>query len=93
MHAIVPRIDRLSWSDADVRALMSAIASNANVSDVHAAEQTALALQALGTSLTRRNTSLLKGPMMKSIDDLFAELQNRDDYDPVRFSEKLRALR
>jgi hypothetical protein len=93
VHGLVPRIDRLSWSDADVRALMGAIASNVDVSDVHAAEQTALALQALGTSLTRRNPSLLKSPMMKSIDDLFTELQNRDDYDPGRFSEKLRALR
>jgi cytochrome c554/c'-like protein len=89
---LVPRIDALSWSDADVRAMIDAIAA-ASYTDVDSAQQAALSLQALATSLARRNPSQLRSPMMKSIDDLFTELQNRDDYDVARFAEKLRAVR
>jgi hypothetical protein len=91
--ALVARVDRLAWSDSDVRSLITAIASNAEVPDVQSAEQAALALQALGSALARRNPSLLKGPMMKSIDELFADLQSRDDFDAGRFAEKLRAVK
>jgi hypothetical protein len=91
--ALIARVDRLAWNDSDVRALMTAIATTTDVPDVQSAEQAALALQALGTSLTRRNPSLLKGSMMKAIDNLFTDLQDRDDYDPAQFAEKLRAVK
>lgn len=97
MDDLVPRIDRLSWSDADVRALMNAIADDGDYllrADVLSAEQAALALQALNSSLTRRNPRLLKGPTTQALDALFKEIDNnRDDYEPSRFVEKLRAVR
>lgn len=62
-------------------------------SDVHSAEQTALALQSLAASLTRRNPWLAKGPLMRSIDALFEEIKSRDNYDAARFAEKLAAVR
>ena len=62
-------------------------------SDVGAAEQTALSIQSLATVLTRRNAKLARSPFMKSIDDLFVEIKDREDYDPNRFVEKLRAVK
>lgn len=96
VEALVPRVDAMRWSDADVCSLMSAIAADREfilTSDVHAAEQAALALQSLSSHLTRRNPALLRSSMTRSIDALFDELESRDDYDPARFVEKLGAVR
>ena len=41
----------------------------------------------------RRNPKMLKSPLTKAVDDLFIELQSRDDYEPGRFSRKLAAVR
>jgi hypothetical protein len=93
---LVPRVESARWNDNDVRALMAAITDDraflANA-DVFAAEQAALSLQSLASVLTRRNPSLLKGAMMKSIDTLFDEVQNRDDYDAARFAQKLAVVK
>jgi hypothetical protein len=94
--ALLPKVDAMRWNDSDVRALMTAITSDRDfilTSDVHAAEQSALALQSLSSALTRRNPKLLRSNMTRSIDALFDEIQNRDDYDPARFVEKLNAVK
>jgi len=94
--ALVPKAEAMKWSDADVRSLMATIADDRAFierSDVHSAEQSALALQSLASALTRRNPRLLKGAMMRSIDALFEEVKNRDDYEPSRFARKLAAVR
>jgi hypothetical protein len=93
---IISKIDSDKWSDKDVRALMIAIIDDRdfiNRADVQSAEQAALALQSLSSDLTRRNPKLLKSRMTKSIDDLFREIQSRDDYEPSRFLEKLAAVK
>lgn len=95
-NRVIPAIDATRWSDAQVRSLISAIADDRDFvmrSDVHSAEQIALALQSLAASLTRRDSRLLRSGMLKAIDGLFAELKDRDDYDPSRFVEKLQALK
>lgn len=96
VETLVPGVDALRWTDADIRSLMTAIASDREfilASDVHAAEQSALALQSLSSALTRRNPRLLRSNMVRSIDALFDEVKNRDDYDPSRFVEKLSAVK
>lgn len=93
---LAPRVEALRWSDGDVRAMMNAITDDRTFianADVFAAEQAALALQSLASVLTRHNPKLLRSAMMKSIDALFDEVQNRDDYDPARFTEKLAAVK
>jgi len=90
------RVDRASWSESDIRSFMRALADDDEFirrSDVHSAEQVALTLQSLGSAITRANPKLLKSPMTKAIDSLFDELQNRDDYEPSRFAQKLAAVR
>jgi len=89
---VVARIDALSWNDSDVRSMMRAIAESDYV-DVHSAEQAALSLQSLNSALARKSPAQLKSATTKAIDDLFADIQNRDDYDAARFAQKLRALR
>jgi len=91
-ETLVARVEATPWSEADVRSMISTLASDRDFilrSDVHAAEQTALSIQSLATVLTRRNAKLARSPFMKSIDDLFTELKDREDYDPNRFIEKL----
>jgi Cytochrome c554 and c-prime len=93
---VVPQLDALPWRDNDVRTLMRQLTSDDDSNlraDVYTAEQTALALQSLASALTRSNPRLLKSPMNAAVDALFAELQNRDNYDPARFAQKLAALR
>jgi hypothetical protein len=91
-EVLVPKIDAMRWNDADVRSFMNAIAG-ADAPDVHTAEQSALALQSLSSALTRRNPRLLRSAMVRSIDALFDEVKNRDDYDPARFTQKLNAVK
>ena len=96
VDGLVPKADALRWSDSDVRSLMTAIADDRSFierADVQSAEQHALALQSLATHLTRRNPRLLRSPMMRSIDALFEEVKNRDDYEPSRFAQKLAAVK
>jgi hypothetical protein len=96
VDSLVPRVDAMRWSDTDVRSLMNTIANERELiltSDVHTAEQAALALQSLASALTRRNPRLLRSNMTRSIDALFDEVENRDDYDPARFVEKLAAVK
>jgi hypothetical protein len=96
VETLIPKVDAVRWSDAEVRSLMRAITEDRDFilnSDIHAAEQHALALQSLNSALTRRNPRLLRGALTKSIDALFDEIQNRDDYEPSRFVEKLSAVK
>jgi hypothetical protein len=96
VDSVTPQIAALSWRDDDVRALMRTIAGDTDfilTSDVHSAEQTALALQSLAADLTRNNPRLLKSPMTDAIDGLFEEIKNRERYEPSRFVQKLGALR
>ena len=92
----IKTVEQRSWSDADIRSMMTALASDSSFllrSDVHSAEQTALSLQSLASVLTRRDSKAAASPLMKSIDDLFTEIKDRDEYDPRRFADKLAAVR
>jgi hypothetical protein len=92
----IPRVASMSLKDADVRTMMVAIASDRDFvlrSDVHSAEQVALALQSLASVLTRRDARLAASPMIKAIDTLFADVRDRSAYDPNRFTAHLEALR
>ncbi|HEX7828022.1 MAG TPA: multiheme c-type cytochrome [Thermoanaerobaculia bacterium] len=91
---LASKVDAQRWNESDVRALMGAVIDDPLVTtDVHSAEQAALALQSLASVLTRRNPRMLRGPMIQSIDDLFEEVKSRDDYDPARFAEKLASVK
>lgn len=96
VDGLVSRVDAMRWSDSDVRSMMSTIAGDRDFilsSDVHAAEQYALALQSLNSAFTRRDPRKLRGSLTKAIDALFDEVKNRDDYDPARFADKLGAVK
>ena len=97
-HAFEPvlaKIALLRWREDDIRSMMRTLTTTDSLTgyDVHSAEQTALALQSLAAALTRAHPSLLKSPMNDAIDALFAEIRNRDRYDPSRFAEKLAGVR
>jgi hypothetical protein len=92
IESAIPKIYSRTWSVDDVRPMVVALTSERDT-DVHAAEQRALALQTLATVLTRRDNKIASGALMKAIDALFADLKDRDDYDPARFGAKLDAVR
>src|SRR5512140_1911741 len=92
----IARIDATSWSEQDVRSMIAKIADNRDYllrSDVHAAEQTALSIQSLAAVLTRRDSRVAKSALMDSIDALFNEVKDRDEYDPQRFVAKLQRVK
>jgi len=96
IEAAIPQIYAASWSAQDVRPMMLALTEDHDFilrSDVHSAEQVALSLQSLASVMTRNDRRLASGATMKAIDALFAELKDRDDYDPNRFVAKLEAVR
>ena len=94
MESALPRITALPWRDEEVRSMMRTItADDGVIYDVQSAQQAALALQSLAAALTRNHPALLKSPMTAALDAVFAEVQNKDRYDPARFAEKLAALR
>lgn len=93
---LVPQMDAKTWTDADARAMMNAIVNDKDfilASDVHAAEQAALSLQSLSSTMVRRDRRLLRSNLTRSIDALFEELKSRDDYNPTRFVERLNAVK
>jgi hypothetical protein len=96
LDPIVSQVELLRWNERDVRAFMRALADEQEFvrrSDVQSAGQIALSLQSLAAVLTRHDPRLLRSAMMKSIDDLFAEVQHRDTYDANRFAAGLQAVR
>jgi hypothetical protein len=95
LEDVLPKIAALPWREDDVRSMMRTLTGDDAMTgyDVHSAEQTALALQSLASALTRAHPALLKSPMNDAIDALFAEVSNRDRYDPGRFAQKLAAVR
>ena len=94
MESALPRITALPWRDDDVRSMMRAIAADEGVTyDVQSAQQAALALQSLAAALTRNHPALLKSAMTEALDAVFADVQNKDRYEPARFAQKLAALR
>jgi hypothetical protein len=94
IESALPRVTALSWRDEDVRNMMRTIAGDDGVTyDVQSAQQAALALQSLAAALTRNHPALLKSPMTDALDAVFADVQNKDRYEPARFAEKLAALR
>jgi hypothetical protein len=94
MESALPRITALPWRDEDVRSMMRTIAADDGVTyDVQSAQQAALALQSLAAALTRNNPALLKSAMTEALDAVFADVQNKDRYEPARFAQKLAALR
>jgi len=96
IEAAIPQIYAASWSAQDVRPMMLALTEDHDFilrSDVHSAEQVALSLQSLASVMTRNDRRLASGATMKAIDALFAELKDRDDYDPNRFVAKLEGVR
>ena len=91
----ISAIDATRWDESSVRALISRIASDGPYlmnSDVHSAEQTALALQSLTAYLARLNGGAARGDMLKTVDRLFALLEDRSDYNPAKFVQTLRQL-
>jgi len=94
IESALPRLMSLAWRESDVRTMMRTITADPGVTyDVQTAQQAALALQSLAAALTRGNPSLLKSPMTAALDAVFAEVQNKDRYEPSRFAQKLAALK
>lgn len=92
---IIPAIDAIRWDDGQVRRLISRIASDGNylkASDVHSAEQTALALQSLGSYLANNDRVNLRGDLLRSVDQLFKQIQVPSDYDPGQFVKTLEQI-
>ncbi len=94
LDSVLPAL-RGGWSASALRSLMRSIAADRGyleTADRESAEQAALAIQSLYSSLVAVAPSQARGPVSVTIDELFDALQDRYAYRPERFVEILARL-
>ena len=92
---LIPRLDRLTWDEAQVRRLLLAVAEDRGgyeTADYASAQQAALAVQTLVSQLLAGRRGRVHTGLAGVAESLAAELQNPYAYDPGRFAERLAQL-
>jgi hypothetical protein len=92
---LVPRLDRASWDEAQLRRLLLAVAHDEGgfeSADYASAQQAALAVQTLVSQLLAREPRRLRSGLAAAAEGLAAELQNPYGFDSGRFADRLGQL-
>ena len=92
---LIPRLDRLTWDEAQVRRLLLAVAEDRGgyeTADYASAQQAALAVQTLVSQLLAGRRGRVHTGLAGVAESLAAELQNPYAFDPGRFAERLAQL-
>jgi hypothetical protein len=92
---LIPRLDRLTWDEAQVRRLLLAVAEDRGgyeTADYASAQQAALAVQTLVSQLLAGRRGRVHTGLAGLAESLAAELQNPYAYDSGRFAERLAQL-
>jgi hypothetical protein len=92
---LIPRLDRLTWDEAQVRRLLLAVAEDRGgyeTADYASAQQAALAVQTLVSQLLAGRRGRVHTGLAGAAESLAAELQNPYAYDSGRFAERLAQL-
>lgn len=92
---LVSRVESAQWDSSRAKRLMRMIATDDKFyehADLQAAEQAALALQSLSTSVARSDRRYLQSGALRTIDRMFTELQQPHDFNNLKFAALLREL-
>lgn len=91
-NSIVPQVRSRTLDDAQLRKLLKSIVSDArgaHVGDFSDAEQTAMAVSVLTTALSERGVQQVSAGLRAAVDELYAQVMNRDDFQPERYSKSI----
>ena len=91
-NSIVPQVRSRTLDDAQLRKLLKSIVSDArgaHVGDFSDAEQTAMAVSVLTTALSERGAQQVSAGLRAAVDELYAQVMNRDDFQPERYSKSI----
>lgn len=92
MDRVIPRVESRGWSAGEVRALLRALADDPelkNAPDVHTAEQAFFAVQTLASYLVQGDPRTARGPLPRSLDRLYATLEDPEAFDAGTFAKRL----
>lgn len=90
--SIVPLVQSRSLDDAQLRKLLKSIVGDArgdHVGDFSDAEQTAMAVSVLTTALSERGTQPVSDSLRAAVDQLYAQVKNRDDFQPENYRKSV----
>lgn len=98
MARVVPKVESTNWSEARIRSLMSTIARDGDYyrfADRQSAEQATYALVSLSSYLVKANPRLVRSDMMKTVDQLYRQLESMkypDEFDTSKFTATMQRL-
>lgn len=90
--SIEPLLRSRTLDEAQLRKLLRSIvgdARGAHVGDFSDAEQTAMAVSVLTTALSERGAQQVSAGLRAAVDELYAQVMNRDDFQPERYSRSI----
>ncbi|HVT19421.1 MAG TPA: multiheme c-type cytochrome [Thermoanaerobaculia bacterium] len=93
--ALIPRLDRAGWDDAQARRLLLAVADDEGgleTADYQSAKQAAEAVQTLVSHLLASDGRRIRSGLAGSPESLAAALQDPYAFDPARFAARLAQL-
>jgi hypothetical protein len=90
--SVEPLLRSRTLDEAQLRKLLRSIvgdARGAHVGDFSDAEQTAMAVSVLTTALSERGAQQVSAGLRAAVDELYAQVMNRDEFQPERYSRSI----
>jgi nitrate/TMAO reductase-like tetraheme cytochrome c subunit len=92
---VIPRIRQAEIDSAAAGKLIDAIARDVPYlvdSEVHSVEQAIMAINALANTMARTNPSLAQGGVSRTIDKLYDDVKDRENFDRTQFAQHVAEL-
>ena len=95
VDGVIPKIVQAKIGSAQTRKLLDMIVTDVPYlieADIHAVEQSVMAINALVSDMARTNPTFVKGEVTKVIDKLYEDIRDPDSFNPDAFSKHMLEL-
>lgn len=95
MERIIPRIESGEATTATAKQMIDRIAGDVPYliqSEVHSVEQAIMSISALVSALARQDTSLAEGAIAQTVDRLYDDVKDRENFNRTQFSQHVAEL-
>ena len=92
---VIPKITQAQIDNAAARRLVDRVANDVSYlleAEVHSVEQAIMAVNSLVSSMARSHPDLAKGKVSQTIDQLYADVQDRERFDRNQFAQHMAEL-